>query len=67
MVDSVVTVRCTSLLFLMLSLVPRIDAFMLSLMLVSHLPPSFLDTYSLSMSSFGCASSSTFLSSGSFV
>ena len=47
-------VICLSLPFLMLSSSTRIDAFTLSLMLASLLPPSFFDIYSLSMSSLGC-------------
>ena len=58
-----------SLLFLILSSSPRINAATLSSMLVCLLPPSFLAIYNLCHLSDikPCASSSTFLSSDSFV
>ena len=46
-----------SLVFFMLSLSPCIDASMLLSLLATPLPPSFLDTYSLFMSSLGCKAS----------
>ena len=49
-----VTLISLSLFFFMLSFGGHIDVLMLSSMLVSPLPPSFFDTYSLSMSSLGC-------------
>ena len=63
------TVISFRLLYLMLSSSSYIDASILSSMLVSPPPPpSFLDTYSLCHLSNvkPCASSSTYLSSGSF-
>ena len=51
---SVASVISLSLLFLMKSCRPHIDTSMLSLMLVRPLPPSFLDTHSLSISALGC-------------
>ena len=49
-----VTVVSFSLLFLILSLCHRIDADTISSIRVSPLLPSFLDTFSLVMSSIGC-------------
>ena len=64
-----VPVNSLSLFFLILSSNPRTDESTLSSMLVSPLPSSFLDTYSLCHLSDikSCASSSAFLSSGPFI
>ena len=47
-------VICLSLFFFMSSSSRRVEALTLSSILAAPLPPSFLDSYSLSMSSLGC-------------